>query len=182
MFYYASDVHVTDTSVKTVEDEFTLAQVKSWVESGKSSEDVKKALGVFFVSDKQMLASPQYRYYLEFWLRTERQQLEDWLTGSGIRTSQAWERLRINTIPVAQRESSPLYKAYQTYATRYDDQLFQSYASGMANKWVAKKRPLQYVKKVLSLSGHSSERSDPGTKYYQKYRDLLIQELKKETV
>ncbi|GMF46399.1 unnamed protein product [Phytophthora fragariaefolia] len=109
----------------TPEDLSAMKKVESWVKTGKSDAYVKKALDLFWGSDKEMIESPQYKYYLEFWLRTESQRLKEWLRGSEINPSMAWQLLRIDTIPAAERESSLLYQAYVRYTKMLDDKLYQ---------------------------------------------------------
>ncbi|GMF46393.1 unnamed protein product [Phytophthora fragariaefolia] len=147
-----------------------------------------------------MVVRPQYKYYLEFWLRTEPQRLKEWSRGNGITPSSAWQLLRIDTIPAAELESSLLYQAYIRYAKMHDDKLFRRYNKGkpiqsilpaynkkirypeqmddMVRLWVAERRPARYVQKVLDL--RLSQEKDPAFQYWQKYIDQIVDQALKE--
>ncbi|KAE9105370.1 hypothetical protein PF010_g13040 [Phytophthora fragariae] len=182
------------SKVYTLDDALAGWRVTFWAKAGKSDEDVKKKLGIFYLTDGEMVAVPKYKYYLQFWFKTEEKRLQQWFTGNGIPTSKAWQLLRVDTLPAAQRERSAAYKAYKRYAKMYDDRLFQRYTnkesiypivpsynrnipypeemSGLVRMWVAQKRPYDYVMRVLGLSGHPSPKLDPAYKYLKEFKKL----------
>ncbi|EGZ22349.1 hypothetical protein PHYSODRAFT_285719 [Phytophthora sojae] len=168
-------------------------QVQKWFLTGKTDDFVKKALNLNGLSNKAMEASPNYKYYVKFFLKTEPQRFKDWLNEGkgGLPTHWAWARLGLRNMDPATRDQSAAYKAYMRYAKHFDDDMYQRVlknrrqafrvvigpfpdeTSALIRLWVATKRPDWYVEKMLGTlpmapPGHLGEH------YFKEYMHQLM--------
>ncbi|KAJ8531912.1 hypothetical protein ON010_g14050 [Phytophthora cinnamomi] len=165
---------------------FTSFKVNKLAKSGKSDDFVKQKLKLDGLSDEALVASPQFKYYMKFWLKTEKERLKKWLE-DGLPPYEAWANLGLERMDSAKREQSATYKAYMRYTQLFDDGVFERFkrsevlvamigpypeeSNALVRFWVKEKRPWYYVKAVCDLSD--------SREYFTEYARLANRESRK---
>ncbi|GMF24645.1 unnamed protein product [Phytophthora lilii] len=163
------------------------ARTNYWIETGKTDEYVKKALGLENVSGAALKSAPNYFYYEHFRQTIEWRKLDAWLRNK-IPSQLVWKKLNLKDIPAAERVDNDDYKMFVRYVKMEDDNFFYyknndidikiKYGGSpeeMAIKldvWVEAKRPNWYVQKMLNLD-FRSRNALRKSEYYPYYQEFL---------
>ncbi|KAG2761177.1 hypothetical protein JG687_00016580 [Phytophthora cactorum] len=161
-----------------------------WLNSGKTDEYVKKALGLDNLSGATLKSAPNYVYYEHFLDALEGRVLKSWLA-EGKSTKSVWADYKLEDIPTAQLKDNEGFKTYLRYAIMEDNYIFKLKSNDQLVKvdysgtraemnakvdmWISLKRPNWYVKKMLNLDHRSINafRNSPNYPRYERFEDAM---------
>ncbi|KAL4094181.1 hypothetical protein PRIC1_009844 [Phytophthora ramorum] len=164
-------------------------KMEYWLAAGKSDDEVKKALKIDKLTGADLKAHPNYKKLEKFMYKREGREMDAYVR-QGMSTEHVWGNLGLEMMSESQRKSTDEFRRYMRYATKYDDDIWFYWNTGVevpiydggsaaemkvkVQIWANAKRDNGYVKEMLRLDGLSKAKREinPNNKYYLEFLKL----------
>ncbi|GMF55029.1 unnamed protein product [Phytophthora fragariaefolia] len=165
------------------DDVVKMATLKLWVNTGKTDDFVKEALGI----EKQLTGAalknhPKFKILDEFLEMLDAKKVAAWLN-KDTPTAEVWVTLGLDKLTKEQLKESDGLRTYIRYATKLDDEIWNhrrasfepeiSSAAELAVKvqiWAKADRPSWYV---FEMMGKNAMPGNPNREYYKIFQKLV---------